>query len=105
MTETATITARFEIGFHALRKKIVSGTLTPSTLVLTRIVSMQGLLRQNYAVLLFQNTDTDSALYTCNKQWIVRLLGRIEVNCKQNLTIEYSIAKRTQYEKNRVQIN
>ena len=68
------VTAIFEIGFHALRKKIVSGTLTPNTLVLTRIVSMQGLLRQNYAVLFFQNTVTTSVLYTCKKQWIVKCM-------------------------------
>src|SRR4051812_14890086 len=66
------ITAIFEIGFHALRKKIVSGTLSQNTLVLTRLVLMQELLRQNYTVLLFQNTVTTSVLYTCKKQWIVK---------------------------------
>ncbi|CAG8898856.1 unnamed protein product [Penicillium egyptiacum] len=57
-------TAIFEIGFHALRKKTVSRTLTQNTLGLTRIVSMQGLLRQSYAELFFQNTVTTSVLYT-----------------------------------------
>ena len=61
------VTATFEIGFHTLRKEIVSGTLTQNALILTRIVSMQGLLRQNYAVLLFQNTETASVLYKYKK--------------------------------------
>jgi transposase len=72
--ELKSFTAIFKIGFHALRKKIVSGTLTQNTLVLTRIVSMQGLLRQNYAVLLFQDTVTTSVLYTYKKQWIVKCM-------------------------------
>jgi hypothetical protein len=81
-------TAIFEIGFHTLHKKIVSETLTQNTLVLTRIVSMQGLLRHNYAVLLFQNTVTASVLYSA--KCMVARENRSESYTKLDNGIQYS---------------
>jgi hypothetical protein len=65
-------TATFQNGFHALRKAIVSGTLTQNTLVLTRIVLM---LRRNYGVLFFQNIDTVSVLYNCGETMDYQMRG------------------------------
>ena len=58
------ITAKFEIGFHALRGEMVSRTLGRDKLGPIRIVWMQGPSHQTYSVRFLQNINTSSSLYT-----------------------------------------